>query len=117
MHQHDMKTEYQYWKTLTDAARILYYHSNQIQRHEAAFVLGQFPYRSEVEQVSAIYFLRKAMRYDPSIVARHEMTEALGETFCVASIGAAADLAKILAFKLDHDDILKTAEEAFEWRS
>ena len=68
----------------------------------------------DLEKCQAVYQLRLSIRRDPSIVAQHEAVEAMGEALCIASIGAAADLAKMLAFGLYHEDVLVTAVEAFE---
>ncbi|MBI4174504.1 MAG: hypothetical protein HY517_02565 [Candidatus Aenigmarchaeota archaeon] len=103
-----------YHETLIDAALVLHHHPNQIVRHEAAFVLGDFPYRSESDKFCAVRHLITAFKRDPSVVAQHESVEAAGEVFCAASMGAAAHMAKIIAFKLDHPDVVKTAEESLD---
>ncbi len=55
------------------------------------------------------------VKYHPNGIVRHEAAEALGETFCIGSIGGAADLAKIIIFpKLYHPDLVETALEALE---
>lgn len=103
-----------YWRILTEAVQILYHHPNQIVRHEAAFILGDFPYRKRLERNVAVRHLVTAFKRDPSVVAKHESVEAAGEIFCEASVSAAAHLAKMLRFGWEHPDVLKTAEEAFE---
>ena len=95
--------------------QILYHHANPTVQHEAAFVLGELPYHGELERVVAVQTLRMAIRRDPSIIVRHESIEALGELFCIASVGVAADMAKIIRFRhLYHNDIVQTAVEAFD---
>lgn len=110
----DTDSENKYWKTLTELARILHHHPNQIVRHEAAFVFGDFQYKNELENNIAIYHLRLSIRRDPSIVGRHESVEALGECATKISIGAAVDLVKLIKFKNDHPDVIKTAEGSLE---
>ncbi len=103
-----------YWQTLTESIYILHFHQNAIVRHEAAFVLADFPYKNNLEKNLAIRTLRIACRFDQSIVVKHETAEALGEFYGIASIGAAADMAKILQFpQLYHQDVVQTAEESF----
>ena len=114
--ERDLTSDNRYWQTLTDTARVLHYHGNQIIRHEASFVLAGFPYREELERCEAVRHLRLAIRRDPSIVAQHEATESIGERnlFCISSVGAAAYLAKVLKFRDAHPDVIKTAEESFD---
>ena len=106
----------EYWHVRLDAAFVLHYHHNPIQRHEAAFALGAFTYRDELEKSLAVKHLRYTMRYDPSIVARHEAIEALGSpnTFCILSVSAAADMTKINYLWPDYKDVQATAEETFD---
>ncbi len=103
-----------YWQILTEATAVLFHHPNPIVRHEAAFVLGEFEYRDEFEKCASIRNLRIASRTDTSIVAKHEAIEALGETFAPYSVGAAADMAKILRWPEHyHPDIVATARGSF----
>lgn len=115
MLQRDFSDIQTYWKTLTEAGQILLYHPNNIVAHEAAFVFAYFPYpAANVEKNVAIKTLRYALRFRPSVVVKHEAAEAMGEVIDIASVGAAADLAKILAFPAPHHaDVVQTAEEAF----
>jgi len=110
-----------YFRTLTEAAEILFHHADPIVRHEAAFVLGEMRYRSDIERTVAIRSLRMAWRQDPSIVAKHEVIEALGGMCGNAAIGAAADMVGILYFSSKyppelhryHPDVVATAREAY----
>ena len=115
MLQRDLTKDQQYWRTLTEAVQVLLHHPNNIVSHEAAFVLAAVPYRDEVHKAVAIRSLRYALRQRSSIVVQHESAEAMGELMGIASVGAAADLAKIIAFpEYHHPDVVQTAEEAFE---
>lgn len=113
--QRDLKLYSVYEKTLREALYVLHFHPDQIVRHEAAFVLSEFPYRGELEKSLVVRELRSAFREDTSIVAKHEIMEALGEICSPSSVGATADLAKILRFRNKyHEDLVKTAEDAFD---
>jgi hypothetical protein len=57
------------WGMLRD---ILLYHPDQIVRHEAAFVIGAV-------NADCAPFLIQALKFDPSIVNKHESAEALGQ--------------------------------------
>lgn len=114
MLRRNLRDDRAYWGTLTEGAEILFYHPDPIVRHEAAFVLGEVCYRSDLERTVAIRDLRWALRQDPSIVAKHEIAEALGTMFGIGAVGAAADMAKILIFPhLHHPDVVATAREAY----
>ncbi len=115
MLERDLESPRQYWRTLTEAIQVLYYHPLPTVRHEAAFVLSGVSYHNELEQVVVVQALRMAVRRDPSIIVQHESLEALGEIFCIAAVGAAADMAKIIRFRqLYHEDVVDTAMEAFD---
>ena len=105
----------EYWNVRLDAAFVLHIHHNPIQRHEGAFALGAFTYGDELERDAAVKNLRYSMRYDESIVVRHEAIEALGSpyTFCTRSISAAADMCKINLLWPDYSDVVATAKESF----
>jgi hypothetical protein len=57
------------WRDLKD---ILLYHPDQIVRHEAAFVIGAV-------NAACAPFLIQAIKFDPSLVNKHESAEALGQ--------------------------------------
>jgi hypothetical protein len=115
MLRRDLTSEHAYWRTLTEAVQVLYHHPDPIVRHESAFVLSDFPYRRDLEKVTAVRRLRLAVRLDPSVVVQHEALEALGEIFCIASVGAAADAAKIIGFpQRHHPDVIATARETLD---
>jgi len=117
----DNQDQRTYFRTLTEAAEILFHHTDPIVRHEAAFVLGEIRYRNDIDRTVAIRSLRLAWRQDPSIVAKHEVIEALGGMCGNAAIGAAADMATILYFSSHypagqhrfHPDVVATAREAY----
>ena len=110
----NINSDNSYWRILTQATYILFHHPNPISRHESAFVLGELKYRCGVDQVTSISNLRLVVRRDSSMVVKHEAAEALGEIHCIASIGAAADLAKIIAFHKYHEDVVATAKGSLD---
>jgi len=59
--------------TWTDLKDILIYHPDPIVRHEASFVASQLPYHGNL-----VPYLISVVKFDQSIVAKHEAIEALG---------------------------------------
>lgn len=59
------------WRDLKD---VLIYHPNPVARHEASFVIGEL----QIEDL--IPWLYSVLKFDRSIVAKHEAAEALGRT-------------------------------------
>ncbi len=99
---------------LQDLKDILLYHPNPIIRHEAAFIIGEL-------KLPIAHLLIPAVKYDRSIVVKHEAIEALGRTndygdACMAYVF----LKKITKTpeKYDagvaHEDVQITAQEALK---
>jgi len=100
------------WPILKD---ILLYHPNPIVRHEASYIIGDFNIHDLVPA------LIESVKYDPSIVAKHESAEALGFIKGDAAVSAYNFLNTLLKDKnrtifsdplIYHEDVIVTAKEA-----
>ena len=100
------------WETLR---LILLHHPNPIVRHEAAYIIGDFNIHDLVPA------LIESVKYDPSIVAKHESAEAMafikGEAAKIAYdfLTSLFEEPKAYEEACYHDDVLMTAKEALTY--
>lgn len=96
---------------------IILYHPNPIVRHEASYIAG------DLNIYDLVPVLIDAVKYDLSIVGKHEAVEALGFIKGPAAKQAHDFIKSLLEDKnqklfehklIYHEDVIKTAEEAFK---
>ena len=98
------------WHDLKD---ILIYHPDPIVRHEASFIVGEL----EIEDLAS--FLSKVIKFDTSIVAKHEAAEALGKAKGREAMQAYIFLSKITSEQgydddVYHPDVQHTATQSMQ---
>jgi len=102
-------------RRLEELKDILIYHPNQIIRHEAAFIIGELANKG---LPVLIEYLIPVIKFDKSIVAKHEAVEALGRVNHPNDIvNAYRFLCRLTTRKfyedeVYHPDVQQTAKEA-----